>query len=236
MSALAHLPDVDLLAQADGVPVADDDWAVASQSDRGWAMSCGYGIVTDAANRTRTRPRRIVLRYGLTPTAILGRHEVTGIELARQDGTTEVIETSLVIWAVGFTGQPIDGLPFDVDRGVVPNRAGRVIDMPAGRPVPGGYCSGWVKRGASGVIGTNRTDSAETVASLIEDLRNGRLADPPRGSESFADLARVQRPGLLGVDGWRRIDDAEVGAGRDQGRSRVKLATWADLRDAGRSD
>lgn len=73
-----------------------------------------------------------------------------------------MIETSLVIWAVGFTGQPIDGLPFGVDRGVVPNRAGRVIDMPAGRPVPGVYCSGWVKRGASGVIGTNRIDSRDS--------------------------------------------------------------------------
>lgn len=236
LSALAHLPHVDLLANANEVAVTDDDWAAASLASGGWALARRAGIVAEAAARNRARPRRIVLRYGLTPLAVLGQHEVTGVELARHDGTTEMIETSLVIWAVGFTGQPIDGLPFDVDRGVVPNRAGRVIDMPAGRPMPGLYCAGWAKRGASGVIGTNRIDSAETVASLVEDFRNGHLADPAGGSESFAALARVRRPGLLGVDEWRRIDDAEVRAGRDQGRSRIKLVTWADLRDAGRRD
>lgn len=236
LSALAHLPHVDLLADANEVAVTDDDWAAASLASGGWALARRAGIVAEAAARTRARSRRIVLRYGLTPLAVLGQHEVTGVELARHDGTTEMIETSLVIWAVGFTGQPIDGLPFDVDRGVVPNRAGRVIDMPAGRPMPGVYCAGWAKRGASGIIGTNRIDSAETVASLVEDFRNGHLADPAGGSESFAALARVRRPGLLGVDEWRRIDDAEVRAGRDQGRSRIKLVTWADLRGAGRRD
>ena len=236
LSALAHLPDVDLLAEADEVAVTDDDWAVASRSDRGWALSRRFGIVIEAANRPRMRGRRIVLRYGLTPKRVLGDSEVTGLELARGDGTTEVIEASLVVWAVGFTGQPIEGLPFDVDRGVVPNRAGRVIDTSTGRPVPGVYCAGWVKRGASGVVGTNRVDSAETVAALVEDFTDGRLADPPGDSDSFADLARKRRPGLLGVDGWRRIDDAEVRAGRDQGRTRVKFVTWADLRDAGRID
>lgn len=236
LSALAHLPDVDLLAVADEVAVSDDDWAVASQSSRGWALSRRYGIVAEAAARARTQSRRIVLRYGLTPTAVLGDHEVTGIELVRRDGTKELIETSLVVWAVGFTGQAIDGVPFDVDRGVVPNRAGRATDPSTGEIVPGVYCAGWLKRGASGVIGTNRVDSAETVASLIEDFTDGRLPDPPGGSDSFVALARLRRPDLLGADGWRRIDDAEVAAGRDQGRSRVKFVTWAELRDAGRSD
>ncbi|WP_395656544.1 FAD-dependent oxidoreductase [Nocardioides sp.] len=236
LSALTHLPDVDLVAEASEVAVTDDDWAAASESDRGWALPRRSEIVAEAAARSCTRPRRIILRFGLTPVALLGQHEVTGLELARHDGTKEVIETSLVIWAVGFTGQPIEGLPFDGDRGVLPNRAGRVIDLRSGRPVPGVYCTGWVKRGASGVLGTNRVDAAETVASLLEDFKIGRLADPPGGAESFADLARLRRPGLLGIDGWRRIDDAEVSAGRDQGRTRVKFVTWSGLRDAGRSD
>ncbi|ABL80161.1 MULTISPECIES: FAD-dependent oxidoreductase [unclassified Nocardioides] len=236
LTALTHLPDVDLVAEASEIAVTDDDWAAASQSGRGWALARRYDIVAEAAARTCTRPRRIILRYGLTPVALLGQHEVTGIELTRHDGTKEVIETSLVIWAVGFTGQPIDGLPFDGDRGVLPNREGRVIDLRGGRPVPGVYCTGWAKRGASGVIGTNRVDAAETVASLMEDLKNGRLADPRGGPESFADLARLRRPRLLEVDGWRRIDDAEVDAGRDQGRTRVKFVTWSGLRDAGHND
>jgi ferredoxin--NADP+ reductase len=234
LSALANLPGVDLLAEANEVAVTDEDWAAASMSGRGWTLARRYDLVAEAAARTRTQPQRIILRYGLTPRSVLGEREVTGIELARHDGTTEVIETSLVIWAVGFTGQPVPGLPFDGDKGVVPNRAGRVIDWHTGRPVPGVYCTGWVRRGASGVVGTNRFDASETVASLLDDFRSDHLADPPGDAESFAELARVRRPGLLEADGWRRIDEAEVGAGRDQGRTRVKFVTWADLRDAGR--
>ncbi len=236
LAALASLKTVDLLAEADEVAVSDDDRTVAGASSRGWALPRRYRIVAEAATRPRTHSRRIVLRYGLTPTAVLGDHHVTGVELAGPDGTTQVIEASLVVWALGFTGHPIDGLPFDADTGTVPNRAGRVTDLSTGRVVPGVYCSGWAKRGASGVIGTNRVDSAETVASLVEDFTEGRLADPPGDSSSFAALARARRPGLLDVDGWRRIDAAEVDAGRDEGRSRIKLATWTDLRDAGRGD
>ncbi|HCB02867.1 MAG TPA: FAD-dependent oxidoreductase [Nocardioides sp.] len=235
LSALAHLPDVDLLAEANEVAVADEDWASAAISGRGWALGLRYDIVAEAAARMRTQPRRIILRYGLTPVSVLGESKVTGVELIRPDGTAEVIETSLVVWAVGFTGQPLTGLPFDEDRGVVPNRAGRVIDMHSGRRVPGVYCTGWVKRGASGVIGTNRVDASETVASLLDDFRSGNLAAPPGDAESFEDLVRERRPSVLETDGWRRIDEAEVGAGRDQGRSRVKFVTWAELRATGHS-
>lgn len=89
---------------------------------RGWALARRSGIVAEAAARMPTQTQRIVLRYGLTPVSVVGTRKVTGIEPVRLDGTTEVIETSLVIWAVGFTGQPSAGLLFDEDRGVIPNR------------------------------------------------------------------------------------------------------------------
>lgn len=92
--------------------------------------------------------------------------------------------------------------------------------------MPGVYCSGWGKRGATGVVGTNRIDASETVACLIEDFRNGHLAAPPGDAKAFKDLARARRPGLIEADGWQRIGEAEVGAGHNQGRSRVKLVTW----------
>jgi ferredoxin--NADP+ reductase len=181
--------------------------------------------------------KKIVLRFLGSPVAILGADRVSGVELVRNElapdehghlharatEETETFETGLVFRSIGYFGAQADTVPFDAESGTIPNLAGRVIDPATGRPAAGEYVAGWIKRGPSGVIGTNKKDAHETVASILEDLGAGRLAQPeldspPITGERFVDHA-----------GWKAIDDAERGAGQPDGRPRVKLCTFDEL-------
>ncbi|MFT4127563.1 MAG: 4Fe-4S binding protein [Gordonia sp. (in: high G+C Gram-positive bacteria)] len=122
-----------------------------------------------------------------------------GVVVERPDGSTEVIAAGLVLTSIGYRGRPVPGLPFDTARGVVPNDAGRVVDTdpPTGRSAAGVYVTGWIKRGPSGFIGTNKTDSAETVGSLIDDLESGVLTPggAAHGRRKLTRLARFSSTG-----------------------------------------
>ena len=129
---------------------------------------------------------------------------------------------------MGYRGVALPGVPFDEDRGTIRNEGGRVLDE-QGAQVPGVYATGWIKRGPSGVIGTNKKDAAETVELLLEDAREGRL---PRAGRTAADVdALLDERGIRRVDhaGWSSIDAAERAAGEKLGRPRVKLCTWDEL-------
>ena len=185
-------------------------------------------------------PRRLVLRFLVSPVEIVGDGRVEGVEVVRnrlvsEDGRlvarpTDVRETipcGLVLRSVGYKGVELPGVPFDADAGVMPNDRGRVLG--AART----YCAGWIKRGPSGVIGTNKKDATETVDALLEDARAGKLTAP-----NDADLrALLEERGTVFVehDGWRAIDAAERAAGEPLGRPRVKLTGWSELLETGRS-
>ncbi|WP_439032243.1 FAD-dependent oxidoreductase [Gordonia terrae] len=168
--------------------------------------------------------RRIVLRFGVTP------HEMTGGDRVRslivtgtESGEPQEIDCGLVLRAVGYRGLPIDGLPFDPVSATVVNEAGRVVDPATGSPAAGQYVAGWIKRGATGVIGTNRWCAAETVAALLDDHRRGLLPAPSGSGADMTDLVRMRRPdALTGLD-WRALDRWERREGRDAGRPRVKI-------------
>ncbi|WP_277985661.1 FAD-dependent oxidoreductase [Nocardioides glacieisoli] len=232
--ALERLPGVDLLAYPAEVSVTDEELVTAGLEESSFNFARRRGVIDAAARRTPVSPRRIIMRYRLKPTALIGEDAVRGVVLTEADGTSEAVETSLVIRAVGFRARSMPGIPFDSSAGIIPNDAGRIVDPDTGRPLPGLYCAGWVKRGPSGVIGTNRTDSAETVASLLEDLADGRVPQPVGSSTDFADLIRSRQPYLVDRAGWRRIEEAELGAGAATGRTRVKLLNSADLLKAAR--
>jgi ferredoxin--NADP+ reductase len=125
---------------------------------------------------------------------------------------------------------PLAGIPFDARRGVIRNEGGRVVDDD-GNPSPGEYVTGWIKRGPSGVIGTNKKDSQDTVAKVIEDAQGGRLPEP-RHEDVDALIARA--PHAVDWQGWEAIDRLEREAGEPQGRPRVKLVDWDELRKAAR--
>jgi ferredoxin--NADP+ reductase len=167
------------------------------------------------ARPTRPDARRIVFRFHASPTEIVGDQagSVTRIETAAGS-----IDTSLVIRAIGYRAHPVADLPFDDDRAVVPNERGRVE--------PGTYVTGWIKRGPNGFIGTNKTDSEESVAAILADAEAGLLPEP---------TARRPEIGALDRDGWLRIDAAERAAGRAAGRPRVKFLETEALRAAGKA-
>lgn len=202
---------------------------------RGWAAA------GDAGAGTGGHPvRTIHLRFFLRPVELLERHgRVAGVRFARtvpdgsggvrDAGTYEDIPAQLVLRAIGYRGIPLPGLPFDPVRGTVPHLAGVLRD---GVPSPGEYVAGWIKRGPTGVIGSNRSCAKETVASLLDDapLLAGRASAPD-------PVAALRAWGLRPVewDGWLSIERAETALGRSLGRERVKIPDWAGLLSAARS-
>jgi ferredoxin--NADP+ reductase len=180
------------------------------------------------------KPRRITLRFLRSPVAIHGDEKVEAIELVRNelvDGRAvatderETLECGIVFRSVGYRGVGVPGVPFDSDRGTIPNKGGRVQ--------PGLYVAGWIKRGPSGVIGTNKKDATETVELLLEDARGGRL---PQGTGADLEALLTERgiPHVL-YAGWEAIDAAEREAGEPRGRPRVKLRSWDELLEAART-
>ena len=148
-------------------------------------------------------------------------------------GVTERWPAQLVLRSVGYHGSPLPGVPYDEARGIIPNSQGRVLDAPGGTHVAGWYTSGWIKRGPSGVIGTNKADAIETVERLLED----ELPTPadPRPEAVDALLAR-RGVDLIDFEQWRRIDRIELAAGQEHGRPRVKLISRVDMLAAASDD
>jgi ferredoxin--NADP+ reductase len=143
----------------------------------------------------------------------------------------EVLPCGIVFRSVGYRGMGIPGLPFDEGAGTIPNAGGRVLDE-SGAPIPGLYCAGWIKRGPTGVIGTNKKDATETVELLLEDARAGRL--PTRGEGTLDDLLAERGAEVVLYAGWEAIDVEERSRGEPLGRPRVKLSTWDELLAAAR--
>lgn len=233
--ALSRLPNVDLLVHPAEVSVTEQELQAAGLDEASPNFARRRAVIDTAARARAESPRRIVMRYRLTPTELTGDDAVTGVVLTRADGSSEFLETSLVIRAVGFRARPMAGFPFDSSAGVIPNEAGRVMDPGTGLQLGGLYCTGWVKRGPTGVVGTNRADSAETVASLLSDVADGRLPGPTREVGELVDLVRSRQPELVDFADWRRIDEAETRAGAAAGRPRVKMLSFADLLQAARN-
>ncbi|MGI8973312.1 MAG: FAD-dependent oxidoreductase, partial [Gaiella sp.] len=183
----------------------------------------------DYATRTpRGHPRAIRLRFLTSPVALLGDGKVDGIELVRNElvdgravptGQREALTCGIVFRSVGYRGVELPGVPFDEGSGTIPNVGGRIA--------PGTYAAGWIKRGPSGVIGTNKKDAAETVALLLEDAR-ARLLPPSTGEDLERLLAERGVAHVLHGD-WDAIDRHERGLGEPRGRPRVKLCTWDEL-------
>ncbi len=169
-----------------------------------------------------TRPR-IRLAYHLTPQRVLGVDRVTGIEFG-VTGTdeTRTLDAGLVLTSIGYRGKAIAGLPFDDDASVVPNDGGRV------RGTTGAYVAGWIKRGPTGFIGTNKSCAGETVHNLVADYNAGKLADPVRKPADLEKLVRSRQPEVVDAAGWQAIDAAEIARGGED-RPRDKFTTVAEM-------
>jgi ferredoxin--NADP+ reductase len=204
-------------------------------------------ILREFAGREQTgKPKVVRLRFRVSPVGILGDERVEAVEVARnllepdERGSVravatderEVIPCGIVFRSVGYRGVGLPGVPYDERSGTIPNEGGRVLREDAA-PVAGVYCAGWIKRGPTGVIGTNKKDATDTVEHLLEDARAGRL--PPRSGESIDALLADRGVDVVTYSGWEAIDLLERSRGEPLGRPRVKLSSWDELLDAGRS-
>ncbi|MDT5021990.1 MAG: ferredoxin/flavodoxin---NADP+ reductase [Mycobacterium sp.] len=179
-----------------------------------------------------SRPQ-IRLAYHLTPQRVLGEGRASGMEF-RVTGTDDVqtIDAGLVLTSIGYHGKAIKDLPFDEKAGVVPNDGGRVMHADADKPVHGAYVAGWIKRGPTGFIGTNKSCAAQTVQRLVDDYNAGLLRDPIGKPAALEKLVRERQPDVVDAKGWRAIDAAEVARGEVADRPRNKFTSIADMLDA----
>lgn len=242
LAALVDAPHIDLVVQGISKSRSSLEWDAVDPVQAA-KMDLIYEIASRSPTDTGGAHRRIVLRFCASPISIEGDRSVSAIELAdnslscdsdghvRADpsGSTVTVPTGLVLRSVGYRGHRIPGVPFDDERGVVPNIDGRVIDT-SGCVVPGVYVVGWIKRGPTGVIGTNKKCAIDTVENLLSDIRNGRLSIGSHGSDDVDSLVRSRVPDALSFPDWTSIDRAETDAGSSVGRPRVKMVSSQQMR------
>jgi ferredoxin--NADP+ reductase len=215
----------------------DVDVVVEGAADLLTGGSPRQRLLADLAARPRVEGRRtIVLRFLTSPVEILGAERVSGVRVVRNaletgadgvpravpTGESEVISAGLVLRAVGYRGEPVRDLPYDAGSGTVPNDRGRVR--------PGVYVAGWVKRGPTGFIGTNKSCAEETVTRILDDLDSGAVGDPVGTPASIQQVVRGRCPELVDLAGWRAIDAEERRRGAARGRARVKIVDTDELR------
>jgi ferredoxin/flavodoxin---NADP+ reductase len=251
---LGELSDADIVVDPDeldrALAIADPDAAEDATSRRNVDILRSY-----AARPLSGHSRRIILRFLLSPTALIPDDDgrLGAVELVRNrliptpDGglrakptdERETIPSGLVFRAIGYRGIPLPDVPFDERAGTIPNDCGRVLDPASGAPLPGEYVVGWIKRGPSGVIGTNKKDAQETVDAIFADLPSGDSGpadSAPVGHvpdtldpDAVEMLLRDRQPELVTYAGWESIDRHERALGESSGRPRVKLTRLDEL-------
>ncbi|KUH93919.1 FAD-dependent oxidoreductase [Mycobacterium sp. IS-3022] len=234
LGQLEGLGDVDVIVDpADFADITDEDLEAAGKTVRNnIKVLRGY-----AEQSPKNAKRRIVFRFRTSPieikgdgrveSIVLGRNELVdagGRIVAKDTGEREELPAQLVVRAVGYRGVPTPGLPFDERNGTIPHTRGR-IDGSRNE-----YVVGWIKRGPTGVIGSNKSDSQETVDTLIEDLSGAQLSDfDAEHSQRLAEWLVERQPKVVTDDHWKLIDEYERSAGEPHGRPRVKLTSVAEM-------
>jgi ferredoxin--NADP+ reductase len=237
---LGHLDGVDLDVGEVKLDPVSREWLAESGT---FTARTNVRLLEEFATRAPGgAARRIALRFLSSPVAVLGDGRVEAIDVGRNeivraadgslraralDEDLETIECGLVLRSVGYRAVPLPGVPFDERSFVLPNDEGRVHAVD-GERVPGVYAVGWIKRGPTGILGTNKRDAAETVSCLVEDLDG--LPGPAHPDRDAIDALLADRvPDLVTADGWRAIDRHELAGGRSERRPRVKLCTRDEL-------
>jgi ferredoxin--NADP+ reductase len=228
-NASIHVSAEDMELDPASAELAEKDRKVGGNIKvlRSWTEDPGAG-----------RPRHIDVRFWRAPAEILGTDRVEGLRLEKTrldetgrvtgTGEFETLPVGMVLRSVGYQSVPLEGVPFDERSYTVPNEGGRIIG-PDGSPVPREYVAGWIKRGPSGVVGTNKSDAAETVRNLLEDL-GGAETGPKRNIEELLEARGLP---VVTYDDWLKLDAAEIALAQSLDRGeRVKLARWEAMTSA----
>jgi ferredoxin--NADP+ reductase len=243
---LGSLSDADILvkpdeAELDSLSQAD----LANQSDRRDGKKVQI-IQAYSENSPTGKSHLIKIRFLVSPIKILGNDfgKVTGVRVARnelyrteagtlrsrQTNLTEEIPAGLVIHSIGYKGVSLPGIPFNEKWGVIPNNHGRIIDVNGNSTLTGIYTVGWIKRGPSGVIGTNKLDAHETVECMIQDLEQGIHLNPPNPTADAAEMTiKLNQPKSIIFDDWEHLDEIEIKRGEQQHRPRVKFTKIKEM-------
>jgi len=238
---LGELIDADVIVDPNDVVMdAASDQVVATDK----AIARNVEVIRDWSSRTPTGKRRkVYLHFCARPVELMGDRHVQSVVVERTaldgsgnavgTGESYVLPADLVVRSVGYRGTAMGEVPFDESRNVIPHTDGRVVDS-AG-VVPGEYVAGWIKRGPTGIIGTNKKDATATVASLLSDASAGVLAQPQNPSrEAFDELLAQREINVVTTAGWRAIDAAEKSLGATHGRTRTSIHEVATMLEAAR--
>jgi ferredoxin--NADP+ reductase len=243
---IGEMPGADVIVRPDEVQLDPLSEAyVAAAEDRTLVKKIeilqGYAL-----RKPEGKARRLHVRFLVSPVELIGdaSGHVVGMRLVRNrlvagsggaisaesTGEYEELDVGLVFRSVGYRGVGLEGVPFDEKRGVIPNDHGRVLDPSSNTPVPGLYVTGWIKRGPSGVIGTNKPDAADTVASMLADLAEGMHLQPSQPAPASVEaLVLMRQPLAVSYPDWLRADALERSAGQACGRPRLKFATIEEM-------
>jgi ferredoxin--NADP+ reductase len=246
---LGEMKDADIVVDPAELELDELSRAFLESDDADITTRKNVEILTEFSQRPMEgKPKRIILRFlrspievqgaGQVEKLIVGRNELVekdGAIRAQDAGEREELECGLLLRSVGYTGVPIEGLAFDGKRGTILNQGGRVLESEGGGHRVGHYASGWIKRGPSGVIGTNKKCAQETVDVLFEDVEAANLPDPEAPEASAVEeLLRERGVDFVSFPGWQAIDAAETARGEPQGRPRVKFVRVEEMLEAAR--
>lgn len=233
LSELGDLHGVDVVVAAEDLPT-EEQMALARPD---WETRRKIETLRQFSQRPRRHPRSIHLRFLATPVEATGSDRVSGLKLERNHltaaggeltvtpgGEFETLSAGLVLFAIGFKGKPLADLPFDPKAGIVPNQDGRVMGL------TNTYVTGWIARGPSGIIGSNKRCAGQAVRALLDDV--DARPKPFRELPNRHELARrIAASGAEIVDfgDWQEIDDCERDGGQRQGRPRLKMTGIDDM-------
>lgn len=248
LKELGEMEDVDVIVAPDQVNLDELSQAYIDDGEDRVAVK-NVDLLKEYASRTpEGRPKQIVFRFLESPTELIGDDHVEAIKLVKNElylnekgvlrpratDQTETLAVGLVFRSIGYTGVPLPDVPFYDRWGIIPNEKGRVLTaQEGGEQVVGDYAVGWIKRGASGIIGTNKPDSGETVESLIEDVQAGKYHTPTHtDSSAVRDLLEERNIRYVTFADWLIIDQLEQERGEKIGRPRLKFSRIDEMLDA----
>lgn len=241
LKELGELLEADVIVDPTEVEL-DEASASLAASDR--AVGRNVDVVQGWSTRAiEGKPRRIHVRFFTRPAEIKGGSRVESVVVERTrltpdggvegTGEFEEIPANLVVRSVGYRGTALEGVPFDDRRNVIPHVDGRVVE--GGQPLPGVYVAGWIKRGPSGIIGTNKKDAVATVDSLLADAR-AQILPAPGHRGGLVELLQGRGVTVVSTSGWDAIDAAERALGASRGRERTTIHDRSELLSAGAAD
>ena len=241
---LGELEDADVIVDPAEVELDPASEAFLESDEADKTTRVNVETLREFSRRTpEGKHQRVVLRFLSSPIEIkgdgkvekivIGRNELVeegGALRAKDSGEREELECGLILRSVGYTGVPIEGVPFDEKRGLILNEGGRVLDSHDSGHKVGHYTAGWIKRGPSGVIGTNKKDALETVQHLLADIGEQTLLEPASPEPvAVEELLAERGVRFVSFEDWQAIDQAEVGRGEPHGRPRVKFVRVEEM-------